>query len=92
MAFRPAPIPQDTKSLAGFIDRELNRLANAFAAMLETAMVRFTGGPTITTGAGTPEGAITANPGSVHLRTDGGAGTSLYVKESGTGATGWVAK
>lgn len=41
---------------------------------------------------GTPEGFITAAVGSVCRRDDGGAGTSLYVKESGTGSTGWVAK
>ena len=44
-----------------------------------------------TSGAGSPEGAITANIGSTYRRTDGGASTSLYVKESGTGNTGWVA-
>jgi len=44
-------------------------------------------------GTGTPEGAVTANIGSTYRRTDGGAGTSFYVKESGNGAnTGWVAK
>jgi hypothetical protein len=43
-------------------------------------------------GDGTPEGAVTANPGSLFQRRDGGAGTGLYVKESGTGNTGWVAK
>lgn len=43
-------------------------------------------------GAGTPEGALTAPIGSTYQRTDGGAGTSFYVKESGTGNTGWVAK
>lgn len=41
---------------------------------------------------GTPEGAYSANVGSLYLRTNGGAGTTLYVKESGTGNTGWVAK
>jgi len=40
----------------------------------------------------TPEGAITAPVGSIALRGNGGAGTTLYVKESGTGNTGWVAK
>jgi hypothetical protein len=40
---------------------------------------------------GTPEGAVTASPGSLALRTDGGAGTSAYIKESGTSNTGWVA-
>jgi hypothetical protein len=43
-------------------------------------------------GAGTPEGAVTAPVGSLFTRTDGGAGTTLYVKQSGTGNTGWVAK
>lgn len=43
-------------------------------------------------GAGTPEGNVTAPVGSAYLRTDGGAGTTLYIKESGTGNTGWVAK
>ena len=51
-----------------------------------------TGGPIIRSGSGTPEGAVTADVGSLFLRTDGGAGTSLYVKESGTGNTGWIAK
>ncbi len=43
-------------------------------------------------GAGTPEGAVTARIGSLFLRSDGGASTTLYVKQSGTGNTGWVAK
>lgn len=43
-------------------------------------------------GAGTPEGAVTAPIGSLYTRTDGGANTTLYVKESGSGNTGWVAK
>jgi len=43
-------------------------------------------------GAGTPEGAVSAPVGSLYTRTDGGANTTLYVKESGTGNTGWVAK
>lgn len=43
-------------------------------------------------GAGTPEGVVTANVGALFFRSDGGAGTTLYVKESGTGNTGWVAK
>jgi hypothetical protein len=43
-------------------------------------------------GSGSPEGVKTAPIGSLYTRTDGGAGTTLYVKESGTGTTGWVAK
>ena len=43
-------------------------------------------------GTGTPEGAKTAAVGSIFLRADGGTSTTLYVKQSGTGNTGWVAK
>lgn len=44
-------------------------------------------------GAGTPEGVVSAPLGSLYLRADGAAGTSLYVKQSGgTGNTGWVGK
>jgi len=43
-------------------------------------------------GSGSPEGVVTGSVGSTYRRTDGGAGTSFYVKESGSGNTGWVAK
>lgn len=43
-------------------------------------------------GAGSPESNVVAPIGTLYLRSDGGAGTTLYVKESGTGNTGWVAK
>ncbi len=41
---------------------------------------------------GTPESVVTAPVGSRCTRRDGGAATSLYVKETGTGNTGWVGK
>lgn len=43
-------------------------------------------------GTGSPEGVVTASPGSLYSNKSGGAGTSFYVKESGSGNTGWVAK
>lgn len=46
----------------------------------------------VLTGAGSPEGVFTAPACSLYLRTNGAAGTTLYVKETGTGNTGWVAK
>lgn len=46
----------------------------------------------VLSGTGTPEGAVTAPVGSLYTRLDGGASTTLYVKQSGTGNTGWVAK
>jgi hypothetical protein len=38
-----------------------------------------------------PEGATTAEPGSLFAKTAGGAGQTLWVKESGGGNTGWKA-
>lgn len=49
-------------------------------------------GVLIRAGTGSPEGALTAPIGSLFLRSNGGANTAMYVKESGTGNTGWVAK
>jgi hypothetical protein len=43
-------------------------------------------------GTGSPEAVVAAGIGSLYLRTDGGALTTLYVKESGAGNTGWIAK
>lgn len=42
-------------------------------------------------GSGSPESAVTAPVGSFYLRSDGGSGTTVYVKESGAGNTGWIA-
>lgn len=47
---------------------------------------------TVSSGTGSPESAVTAPVGSIYMRTNGGASTSFYVKESGAGNTGWVAK
>lgn len=51
-----------------------------------------TGTVRMLSGSGTPEGVVTAVVGSTFQRSDGGASTTLYVKQSGTGNTGWVAK
>lgn len=51
------------------------------------------GGADIIAGTGNPIGlAVVAPVGSIYLRLNGGANTTLYVKESGTDGTGWVAK
>lgn len=46
----------------------------------------------IWTGAGTPEGNVTAGVGSTYHNRTGAGNSSYYVKESGTGATGWQPK
>lgn len=45
----------------------------------------------IRTGTGSPESVVTGTVGDIFIRTDGGASTTLFVKESGTGNTGWIA-
>lgn len=63
-------------------------------------VLRFGFGPTagagvvgIYIGTGSPETVVSAYPGSVYLRTNGGASTTFYIKESGAGTnTGWIAK
>jgi hypothetical protein len=59
---------------------------------ISSAGIQINSGPIWASGTGSPEGVVTAGIGSIYLRTDGGASTSLYVKESGTGNTGWTAK
>ena len=46
---------------------------------------------TVTWGTGSPESVVTAPVGSLFLRTNGGASTTMYVKESGSSNTGWRA-
>lgn len=45
---------------------------------------------TVLSGSGTPEAVITAEPTTLYMDTAGGAGTILYVKQSGAGNTGWI--
>lgn len=63
---------------------DMRNNANSAYASVQSLYSRF--------GSGSPEGVVTAPIGTYYSRTDGGTGTSLYVKESGTGNTGWVAK
>lgn len=49
-------------------------------------------GATIRFGTGSPEGVVAAATGSIFLRTDGGPGSTFYVKESGSGSSGWAGK
>lgn len=67
-------------------------MAGGNAAAISSAMYLGAAGTLVITGTGSPAGVVVANPGSLYLRTDGGAGTTLYVKESLTTSGGWVAK
>lgn len=48
------------------------------------------GAVTITTGSTTPNGTVTANVGSLYLRTASNAEGNLYIKVYSTGNTGWI--
>ena len=63
-----------------------------FAASEYRVGTNSSSGVRITSGSGSPQGVVSAPVGSLYLRTDGAAGSTLYVKESGTGNTGWAAK
>ena len=80
------PASDDTKQLGLITRRWAQNFSREFRPGTSAAP------PTWTSGVGSPEGVLRAVIGSMYTREDGGAGTTLYVKESGTGNTGWVAK
>ena len=47
-------------------------------------------GPRIYTGTASPEGAVTANPGSIYVQQVSSTVTQTWFKGSGTGNTGWI--
>lgn len=50
-------------------------------------------GINVSAGTGSPAGVVSGKPGDLYLNLSGGAGTTLYVKESGSNTTsGWTAK
>lgn len=67
-------------------------VAGGGGGTVRTAQYFTTGTVFLSSGSGSPENVVTAPIGSIYTRTDGGANTTLYIKESGTGNTGWIAK
>ena len=87
MTYKTQEPPIDQGALSGYLSRELRRIEAALGQEK-----RFHNGPIWTTGRGDPESVVAAPIGSLYTRLDGGADTTLYVKESGSGNTGWAAK
>lgn len=91
-----AALPTNSAELAASLSDETGSglavfaTSPSFSTQISTPKVVWTGAVIDVYGIGSPEGAISASIGSVYRRTDGGASTSLYVKESGAGNTGWV--
>lgn len=88
-AFLGGLVPDTTN---GYIDLYGEKNGGTRAARVVTDGITLTGTDAkMCAGSGTPEGSKSAAVGSFYLRTDGSAGTSMYVKESGSGNTGWTA-
>lgn len=76
----------------GIIDASVAAWAVPAGIFLRVASNCSTFGPNVIAGNGDPTGVVTARVGSMFLRLDGGVGSTMYIKESGTGAGGWAAK
>jgi Pectate lyase superfamily protein len=90
-----APRAADTITLPAIVE-EWNEDGTTVATLDNTGLLYLLKGVKIGTafelaGTGSPESIVTAPVGSTWRRTDGGASTTFYSKESGVGNTGWVA-
>jgi hypothetical protein len=88
----PALRPLGTSTNAGLYSSDLTPGNGSAVCPFRASEFQFSSTVKWTNGTGSPEGVVTGAVGSMFTRTDGGTGTTLYVKESGTGNTGWVAK
>jgi hypothetical protein len=78
------PSGNDVGQLVASLYDVLRRVVQAVNAHDDTRVL---------TGQGSPEGVVVAKVGRLYARSDGGANTTLYVKESGNNTnTGWAAK
>ena len=66
-------------------------IRNFFRILLDRIIIGHNGSQIIS-GKGSPEGVVTACVGSMYLDTEGSTGSTLYVKETGEGNTGWISK
>jgi hypothetical protein len=77
-----------TATLAGVRAQEV---VGQFSRLIIGCTTPGSGTVDIRSGTGTPEGVVVGTVGDIFLRTNGGAATTMYVKESGSGNTGWSA-
>ncbi|HTQ42473.1 MAG TPA: hypothetical protein VMI75_06910 [Polyangiaceae bacterium] len=72
---------------------ETQTLRGVRAGGASTSPANLTTGTLWSSGSGAPNGVVTGSPGDLYTNTAGGAGQTLWVKESGAATnTGWVAK
>lgn len=75
-----------TLTINGSFESQGNNLSDLFAGAGAYAF----GKAVLLFGAGSPETVVTAPMGSLFLRNNGAASTTLYIKQTGTGNTGWT--
>lgn len=95
VGFRAGPGTSQQLTNATAIGYQTVNTASNQVALGNSAVVQVLlgGRCSIYIGAGNPNGAQTGNPCDLYLNTAGGASTTLFVKESGSGTTsGWVGK
>jgi hypothetical protein len=85
-ASAPTAFVQTPKVVDAQVQRALDTLTAAVLELQARSAVH------VLRGAGSPEGVVAARAGTLYLRSDPQPGAALYVKESGDGVTGWVAK
>jgi hypothetical protein len=78
------PVGSDVQQLIVSLYDFLRRVVGSVNSLDDARVLR---------GIGSPEGVVVAKIGRLYVNASGGAGTTLYVKESGDMTnTGWVAK
>lgn len=86
-------------NMSGYFRLFLTSVANALNGTSGVvgagiSQVTLGNGVSMSSGAGSPEGIVPGNLGDLYSNLSGGAGATLWVKESGAAAsnTGWQAK
>ena len=87
----PAGADIDWAVVAGAWRGGLRTTANILSAPIRLTAPGEPAGCTSSLGRGSPEGTVSAAPGSDWRNLDGGVGTTWYVKRTGTGPSGWLA-
>lgn len=87
-AFQVDPTSLLLTSDASAVTAEILRASGA--AYFGTVRTGGSTGPRWSSGVGSPEGVVTDAVGSLYSNTTGAPGSTLYIKESGAGNTGWL--
>lgn len=87
------PTNNHRRVLRATSEGEAQTLAGVRAGGKDTTAATIADGSLWSSGLGAPNGVVTGSVGDLYTQRDGGAGTTLWVKESGTATnTGWVGK